>query len=103
MSKPVPEAPRYNPFWVCLLVFLALGVDSGLRCAALMNQRQQIREAQFAQPENITKLAQLNQDRAQTETVLQAFSLDLLQVAQTNAIARQIVQEFSIQWTPPAK
>ena len=27
-------------------------------------------------------------------------SLELLQVAKTNATAKQIVQEFNIQWTP---
>lgn len=102
MQKNVIEPRRFSPFWVCLLVFLALGVESGIRFAGLVSQRQQLRDAQFAQPQNISKLAQLSQEREQQEAVLQSLSLDLLQVAQTNTIARQIVQEFNIQWTPPA-
>jgi hypothetical protein len=32
---------------------------------------------------------------------LQALSMDLLQLAQTNTTARRIVQEFNISWAPP--
>jgi hypothetical protein len=37
---------------------------------------------------------------ARMEARLEALSLDLLQVAKTNAAAKQIVQDFNIQWTP---
>jgi hypothetical protein len=36
----------------------------------------------------------------QLEMRLQALSLDLLQVAKTNIVAKQIVQDFNIQWNP---
>jgi hypothetical protein len=36
----------------------------------------------------------------QLEARLEAFSLDLLQVAKTNTAAKQIVQDFNIQWNP---
>ncbi len=46
--------------------------------------------------QNVGALAQARQ----LESRLEAFSLDPLQVAKTNAAAKQIVQEFNIQWTP---
>jgi hypothetical protein len=36
----------------------------------------------------------------QLEARLESLSLELLQVARTNAAAKQIVQDFNIQWTP---
>ena len=34
------------------------------------------------------------------EARLEAFSLELLQVAKTNTVAKQIIQDFNIQWNP---
>jgi len=34
------------------------------------------------------------------EARLEALSLDLLQVARTNAAAKTVVEEFNIQWNP---
>jgi hypothetical protein len=48
------------------------------------------------QAQNVGSLAQARQ----LEARLEAFSLDLLQVAKTNAAAKQIVQDFNIQWNP---
>lgn len=102
MQKNNVAPPKYNPFWVCLLVFAALAIESGIRFNALWKQRKQLDEAQLSRPENIAQLSQLSARRQQIEPRLQALSLDLLQIAQTNNAARQIVQEFNIQWTPPA-
>jgi hypothetical protein len=34
------------------------------------------------------------------EARLEAFSLELLQIAKTNTAARSIVEQFNIQWNP---
>ena len=48
------------------------------------------------QAQNAGALAQVRQ----LEGRLESLSLDLLQISKTNATAKQIVQEFNIQWTP---
>jgi hypothetical protein len=94
--KTVTEAPRPNPFWVCFLVFLLLGCDYGFRLWNLWVQREQLNQAVLMQAQNAGALAQARQ----LEARLQAFSVELLQVAKTNAAAKQIVQDFNIQWNP---
>lgn len=109
-TEPVLVAPAgRNPFWVCLAVFLVLAVDNGFRLDELAGLRQQL-EAQRRQLEGLRlnqaqEVAQLGpglSQQSQIEFRLQAFSMDLLQVAKTNAAAQEIVQEFKIQWTPAA-
>ena len=95
-DRKAPESPRYSPFWVCFLVFLLVGGDYALRLVSLLNQRDQLNEATLMQAQNLGALAQARQ----LEGRLEGFSMDLLQIAKTNATARQIVQEFNIQWTP---
>jgi hypothetical protein len=98
-----------NPFWVCLAVFLVLAVDNCFRLDELSGQRQQL-EAQRRQLEGLRlnqtlEAAQFGQalsQQPQIEFRLQVFSMDLLQVAKTNAAAQEIVREFKIQWTPAA-
>jgi hypothetical protein len=48
------------------------------------------------QAQNAGALAQARQ----LEARLESLSLELLQVAKTNAAAKQIVQDFNIQWNP---
>src|SRR2546426_479229 len=95
-ERALTELAKRNPFWVCLIVFLLLGCDYGFRLANLVEQRQQLGQAQLIQAQNSGALAQAQQ----LESRLEALSLDLLQVAKTNAAARQIVQDFNIQWNP---
>ena len=95
-EKAALELIRRNPFWICLAVFLALACDQGFRLAGQLEQRKQLNEAQLMQAQNIGAL----NDAAQLENRLQLVSLELLQVARTNALARQIVQDFNIQWNP---
>jgi hypothetical protein len=90
------ESAHRNPFWVCIIVFLLLAGDYGWRFMNLLDQREQLSQAQFAQVQNLGALAQARQ----LEARLEALSLELLQVAKTNPAARQIVQEFNIQWNP---
>src|SRR5947207_9340772 len=97
-EKAVIELARRNPFWICLVVFLALAADQVFRLLTQMDQRAQLIQAQTMQAQNQGALNQA----LQLEGRLQAISLDLLQVANTNAVAKQIVQDFNIQWTPPA-
>jgi hypothetical protein len=95
-EKKLAELAGRNPFWVCIIVFLLLAGDYGFRLVNLLNQRDQLSQALLMQAQNVGALAQARQ----LETRLEALSLELLQVAKTNAAAKQIVQEFNIQWTP---
>jgi uncharacterized protein HemX len=94
------ELTRRNLFWVCLLVFVALGADSGFRLFNTIQQRRQLAEARLLQAQNIGRLREVMSQAPQIEARLQSLSLDLLQVARTNAAAAQIVQDFRIQWNP---
>jgi hypothetical protein len=91
---------RRNPFWVCLLVFLVLGVDNGFRLARVVEQRQQVDRLQHNQAQIVAQLETTLSQQPQFEARLQGLSLDLLQLGKTNAAAQQIVQEFKIQWMP---
>jgi len=95
-EKRPAEVSRYNPFWICFTVLLLLAGDYGLRFVGLLNQRDQLNQARLIQTQNLDVLTQARQ----LEARLEAFSLELLQLAKTNAAARQVVQEFKIQWTP---
>ena len=91
---------RRNPFWVCLVVFLVLAVDYGHRIVRVLQQRQQLARMVQNQAQAVTQFGQALSQQPQLEARLQRFSLDLLQVSQTNAAAQQIVQEFKISWAP---
>jgi hypothetical protein len=95
-QKALTESSRRNPFWVCFLVFLLLACDYGYRLVNLLDQREQLNQAVLMQAQNVSALKQAQE----LEARLEAFSLDLLQVAKTNAAAKQIVQDFNIKWNP---
>ena len=95
-DKNLKELSRRNPFWVCFVVFLLLACDYGYRLVSLWDQRTQLNQAVAVQTKNANALKQAQQ----LEARLEGFSLELLQVAKTNAAAKQIVQDFNIQWTP---
>jgi hypothetical protein len=95
-ERALRELAQRNPFWVCFIVFLLLAGDYGYRMTNLLQQRTQLDQARLMQAQNVGALAQARQ----LEARLEALSLDLLQVAKTNAAAKQIVQDFNIQWTP---
>ena len=90
------ESSRRNPFWVCFVVFLLLACDYGYRFVNLLDQQEQLNQAVLMQAQNAGSLAQARQ----LETRLEGLSLELLQVAKTNAAAKQIVQEFNIKFNP---
>ena len=95
-QKTLTELSRRSPFWICFAVFLLLACDYGFRLVGLWNQRAQLNQALLTQVQNAGALTQAQQ----MERRLESLSLDLLQVAKTNAAAKQIVQDFNIQWTP---
>jgi len=95
-EKALREREQRNPFWVCFVVFVLLAGDYGYRLVNLLELRNQLAQARLMQEQNAGGLAQARQ----LEARLEALSLDLLQVARTNAAAKQIVQDFNIQWTP---
>lgn len=94
------EASRRNPFWVCLVVFLAFAVDGSARLIRQVEQHQQLGRLQLTQATNVGRLSTVLAQAPQVEAKLQAISVDLVQVARTNALAAQLVREFNIQWTP---
>ena len=95
-EKALFELNNRSPFWACLAVFLALACDQGFRLAAQLDQRDQLSQARLMQQQNLGVL----REAQQLEVRLQSLSLDLLSVAATNAMAKQIVQDFNIQWNP---
>ena len=97
-QRTLTEQPRGNAFWACFIVFTLLACDYGFRLVSLWDQREQLSQAVLMQAQNAGALAQARQ----LERRLEALSLELLQVAKTNATAKQIVQDFNIQWTPPS-
>lgn len=99
-DRALIELTRRNPFWVCLMVFGLLAVDSAFRLANSTQQRKQLEQAQFVQVQNASRMSSTLQQLPQIEARLQALSLDLIQVSKTNATAGQIVREFNIQWNP---
>lgn len=95
-DKAIKEAARRNPFWVCFIVFLLLAGDYGFRLYSMLQTRTQLDQARIMQARNAGALDQARQ----LESRLEALSLDLLQIAKTNAAAKKIVQDFNIQWNP---
>ena len=95
-EKALSELTRRNPFWVCFAVFLLLACNHGFGLANLIEQRQQLDQAREMQTRNLNAL-----DEAKLlESRLQSLSLELIQMAGTNTTAKQIVQDFNIQWNP---
>lgn len=99
-DKARGDAMRRSPFWACAVVFTVIAVDSALRLASFIGQRRQLTEARASQEETIGQMSQVLAQSPEVEARLRPFTLELLQMARTNAAARQIVQEFNIQWTP---
>jgi hypothetical protein len=89
-----------NPFWVCLLVFLALAVDASFRLAKAWEQRGHLQQARVTQKANVERAANALAQTDKLEIKLQAVSIDLLQLGRTNATAAQLIREFNISWTP---
>jgi hypothetical protein len=102
-ERALVELTQRSPFWICLVVFLALACDHGFRLVTQFDQQTQLKD-QRVQLEQAKTMQDQNQavlyDAQQLEARLQSLSLDLLQIAKTNAPARQIVQDFNIQWNP---
>jgi hypothetical protein len=95
-GRAMKEPEQHSPFWICFIVFLLLASDYGFRLHNLLQQRTQLDRARIMQAQNAGALEQARQ----LEARLEALSLDLMQVAKTNATAKKIVQDFNIQWTP---
>ena len=101
-ERAVLDATQRSPFWVCLVVFLAFVVDGGARFWRQIEQRQQLGRMQLNQAATVGRLSAVLAQAPQTEAKLQSISVDLIQVARTNALAAQLVREFNISWTPSA-
>ena len=94
--KSLPETGRWTAFWPCLGVFLLLACEHGIGLKNLLMQHQQLRQTRALQDQNLETLYRARDLGAK----VQDLSLDLLAVADTNAAAKQIVQDFGIKWNP---
>jgi hypothetical protein len=95
-QKALADLTRRGPFWICFILFLLLACDYGFRFANLMDQRQRLNQAMLNLAQNSGTLEQAQE----LERRLESLSLELLEIAKTNANARQIVRDFNIQWNP---
>jgi len=96
VKRALVESNRRNAFWPCLGVFLLLACEHGIGLKNLWAQHQQLQQTRALQDQNLQTLYQARELSAK----VQDLSLDLLAVANTNAAARQIVQDFGIKWNP---
>lgn len=97
------EARVYSPFWICLLVFLVLAADAGFRVARILEQRDQLTQAQSNQTATLKRLSSALAQLPEFERKLQAISVDLIQLGRTNPVAAQLIREFNINWNPGAE
>lgn len=98
-SKPDNRThPPQTIFWALCFVIVALAIDYGTRVVALWQQRQELIQIEKNQAKNIAQLAQA----PELEAKLRNLSIELVQLAATNATAKQIVKDFNIQWNPVA-
>lgn len=96
MSDSQKQWVAHSPFWpivllgLSLVAFLGWQVTLGIkeyRAGLAMVDRQRL----------------IGVQAADAEAKLQAMVLDLLELARTNTAANAIVEQFSIQYTPPAQ
>ena len=90
-------APGPHLFWILLILFLALGTDYAFRLADLRQQHTLLTQFQTQQKQNFDKIAQMQE----TARKVYALSVELAQIAPTNAVVEQIVMESGIPYTPP--
>lgn len=91
-------APGPHLFWILLILFLALGADYGFRLYDLRQQHALLTQFQTQQKQNFDKIPQMQE----TAKKVYALSVELVQIASTNAAAEQIVKESGIPYTPPS-
>lgn len=91
------DAPGPHLFWILLILFLALGTDYGFRLADIRQQHTLLTQLQTQQKQNLDKIGQMQE----TAKKVYALSVELAQIAPTNAAAEQIVKELGIPYTPP--
>ena len=97
-ERALRESSRRHPFWIRSILFLLLACYFGMALANLIQQRRQLQNASVLQGQNLSSL----EDAKRLESRLEALSVELLQISRTNATAKQIVQDFNIQWNPAA-
>ncbi len=83
-------------FWILLILFLALGTDYAFRLVDLRQQHALLTQFQTQQKQSFAKIAQMKE----TARKVYALSVELAQIAPTNAVVEQIVMESGIPYTP---
>ena len=90
-------APGPHLFWTLLILFLALGTDYAFRLVDIRQQHSLLTQFQKQQSQNFDKIAQMQE----TARKVYELSVELVQIAPTNAVVEQIVMESGIPYTPP--
>ncbi len=101
-SEHLPAGPqaRHSPFWSCLVVFSALFIANFYQTIGFFQTRSELQKARASASQLLPNVRVL---RGQLEPRLHDFTLDLLQLANTNDAARQLITQFQIRWNPQAQ
>jgi len=81
--------PTFSAFWPLTILFVTLIALQASSLSQAFEQRSQIEQ-------NIKTLSEKEKQISQIDTVLGAVSKDLLQLAVSNPVAKQLVGEFQI-------
>lgn len=93
MNRP-PPSQSYSPFWALAAVFLTFAFLQGVNLKNILDQRSQLEAAQVNLQKIIPQALSINQ-------TIENLGRDLLSM--TNKEARQIVADFKIAPSAPAK
>jgi len=90
MSETPQKNPRqFSAFWPLFILLATVVTLQAVSIQRTLNQRQQI-EA------NVKQLEKVEEEAKKVDTVLGAFSRDLLTLASQNTNAQRIVTDFQI-------
>jgi len=95
MNQREETTGRFTPFWPLCLMAASLAVFLGWQ--VFMAVRQYIALQRVADQQTL-----LTGQAAQAETKLQAMTMDLLELAKTDADAKAIVVKYKIKFNPAA-
>lgn len=88
------EQENYSPFWICLVVFIAIFATGISQSTALFEQREMVKVAE-------KNTAQIAEKYKTAQTKIENLAKDLVALSATNENAKKIVQEFNIKVNSP--
>lgn len=97
-SEPAAGAGRF-PFLGLIVLVLAVLLSNLAQLPSILGQRRALQQSRKSAAELVPQARVL---LGQVEPRLEAFSIDLLQMANTNENARALVTQYRMTWTPSA-